>query len=83
MHPPRLGDHPVSDLIFHGRHVFPEPVEILILQIHQANPRAWHELAGVSEAWTRLPPTEECCGRVMDFLVQILHDLDEGGRRSH
>ena len=50
-------------------------MEILILQIHQANPRAWHELAGVSEAWTRLPPTEECCGRVMDFLVQILHDL--------
>lgn len=80
---PFPGDHPVTDLIFHGRHPFPAPVERLILQIHAANPQVWREFAGVAEGWTRLPPSEEACVRVLDFLNHVLHDLDGGSRREH
>jgi hypothetical protein len=83
MLPPDPGEHSVSDLIFHGRHPFPAPVERLILQIHQANPRVWQEFAGAAEGWTRLPPSEESCGRVVDFLNHILRDLDDRGARTH
>ena len=82
MRPPFPGADPVSDLIYFGRHPFPEPVERLILQIHQVNPHAWREFAGVAEGWTRLSSAEEeRWGRVVDFLLHTLRDLDE--HRGH
>ena len=80
---PGPGDHPVSDLIFHGLHPFPEPVERLILKIHEVNPRVWREFAGADEGWTRMRFSEESCLRVLDFLSQILRDLDDRGRKGH
>ena len=80
---PGPGDHPVTDLIFHGRHPFPAPVEQLILQIYEVNPCVWREFANAAEGWTRLPRTEESCVRVLHFLNHVLQDLDDRGRAGH
>ena len=48
------GTHPLTDLLFHGRHPFPQPVEHLILEIHAVNPSAWREFAEAAEGWARI-----------------------------
>lgn len=68
------GTHPLTDLLFHGRHPFPIPVERLILEIHAADPYAWREFAEAAEGWARLP--EDCCGRVVGYLGRMLEHLE-------
>ena len=80
---PGPGDHPVSDLIFHGRHPFPASVERLILKIHEADPRAWREFASCAEGWTRLPQSDESCGHVVDYLTRMLHEMDRRTTHNH
>ena len=75
------GMHPLTDLLFHGRHPFPGPVERLILEIHALNPRAWKEFESAAEAWTRIP--DDACGRVVGYLGRVLDGLDPGNGRSH
>ena len=77
------GDHPVSDLLFHGRHPFPPEVERLILRLHQADPRVWRELSCAAENWTRLPATGASCGRVVEYLNGLLHDLEIRAGQTH
>lgn len=81
MLPTGPGVHPLTDLLFHGRHPFPRPVEHLILEIHAVNPRAWKEFAASAEAWTRIP--DDACGAVIGYLGRVLDDLDSGSARSH
>lgn len=80
---PGPGEHPISDLIFHGRHPFPHSVEQLILRIHAADPRAWREFSSAAESWTRLSRSEESCGRVLDYLNRLLQELDDGEVTHH
>ncbi len=75
------GTHPLTDLLFHGRHPFPRPVEHLILEIHAVNPQAWLEFAEAAEGWARI--REDSCGRVLGFLGRILDGLERPGERSH
>jgi hypothetical protein len=77
------GEHPVSDLLFHGRHPFPPEVERLILRLHQVNPRVWRELACSAENWTRLPASGASCGRVVEYLNGLLHDQEIRAGRTH
>jgi hypothetical protein len=76
-----LGLHPLTDLLFHGRHPFPRPVEHLILEIHALDPRAWKEFASSAESWTRIP--DDACGGVIGYLGRVLASLDSGNGRSH
>jgi hypothetical protein len=32
------GDHPLTDLLFHGRHPFPEDMERMLFQLHERHP---------------------------------------------
>ncbi len=66
---------PLTDLLFHGLHPFPAPVERLVLRIHKAAPQAWHELQGPSEGWAKLR-ADDSCRRVVDYLTRIAKDLD-------
>lgn len=75
------GTHPLTDLLFHGRHPFVPAVEQLILEIHAANPRAWQEFAEAAEGWTRVQ--EDACGRVLGYLGRVLHDLGPTQGRGH
>jgi hypothetical protein len=75
------GAHPLTDLLFHGGHPFPRPVEHLILEIHSVNPRAWKEFASAAEGWTRI--SDDGCGAVVVYLGRVLNSLNPGTARSH
>ncbi len=75
------GAHPLTDLLFHGRHPFPVPVERLILRIHAADPRAWREFADAAEGWARIP--EDACGRVIGYLDRVLEGIHRERHRGH
>lgn len=75
------GVHPLTDLLFHGGHPFPRPVESLLLEIHALNPRAWKEFASSAEAWARIP--DDACGAVVGYLGRVLENLDSGRSRNH
>ncbi len=72
--------NPLTDLLFHGLHPFPVPIEEAVLRIHRADPRAWRELKGPAEAWANIQ-TEERCGRIVEYLDRIARQL--GARSNH
>lgn len=38
------GDHPITDMLIHGKHPFPPDVEDMIRQLHAINPQLLHSL---------------------------------------
>jgi hypothetical protein len=40
----KIHDHPISDLLIHGRHPFPREIEALVLRLHALDPKILHDL---------------------------------------
>jgi hypothetical protein len=50
----KIGDHPITDLLVHGLHPFPQEIEDLILEIRRRDPDAtFHEFGVKPMDWQR------------------------------
>ncbi len=48
------GDHPITDMMVHGKHPFPPEIEELVRQLHEITPH-WYESGNRAEvdAWNK------------------------------
>lgn len=63
------GDHPISDLIMHGKHPFPPDIEDLVRRLHGLNPSIFNELAHAPFDWE--------AGRHLQAASTLMHGLIE------
>jgi len=49
----KIGDHPITDMLVHGKHPFPADMEELIWQLHAANPKFINELGDDPFYWEK------------------------------
>ena len=47
----KIGDHPITDLILHGRHPFPPDVEDLVRQLHRLDAAVFDALGLAPFDW--------------------------------
>jgi hypothetical protein len=40
----KIGDHPITDLLIHGKHPFPSDIEEMIRKLHAIDPHILHTL---------------------------------------
>ena len=49
----KIGDHPITDLLLHGKHPFPSDMEEMIRRLHAINPNILHSLGLEPFDWER------------------------------
>ena len=64
----KIGDHPISDMLVHGKHPFPADIERAIRRLHAINPAILHALGIEPFKWEKGEQLDEARDRLKELL---------------
>ena len=66
----KIGDHPITDMLIHGRHPFPDDIEQMLRKLIDLDPAAVDRLGGAPFDWERGKHLDQARTRLRSLLAR-------------